>query len=175
MTFVGGIVSMWKFIDNFEEYFCVWTMAIMTILVFIQVVMRYLFSNSLSWSEELARYIFLWLSWIGASYAVKERSHFRVEMFANMIKGSARRFFEAFVLIVWFLFSFVLAWLGTDLVLFLAESGQNSSAMEIPMTWAYAAVPVGCALMCFRLLIEMYKLWKGEPFGPKTDNVEEIC
>ena len=61
-----------KFLYNFEEYFVVWTMAIMTILVFIQVVMRYVFSNSLSWSEELARFIFLWVSWIGASYAVKE-------------------------------------------------------------------------------------------------------
>ena len=83
-----------KFFDNFEEYFCVWTMAIMTILVFIQVVMRYVFSNSLSWSEELARFIFLWLSWIGASYAVKERSHFRVEMFhSHMARHRAGHFY----------------------------------------------------------------------------------
>jgi hypothetical protein len=86
-----------KFFDNIEEYFCVWTMAIMTVIVFIQVVMRYVFSNSLSWSEELARFIFLWLSWIGASYAVKERSHFRVEMFANMIKGKSRIYFDSMV------------------------------------------------------------------------------
>ncbi len=165
---------MWKFIDNFEEYFCVWTMAIMTILVFIQVIMRYVFSNSLSWSEELARYIFLWLSWIGASYAVKEHSHFRVEMFANMIKGDARRYFEIFILVVWFLFSFALTWLGTDLVLFLIDSGQKSSAMEIPMSWPYAAVPVGCFMMCLRLLVEIYKIWKGEPFEPKNENAEEM-
>ena len=88
-----------KFIDNFEEYFCVWSLAIMTVLVFIQVIMRYVFQNSLSWSEELARYIFLWLSWIGASYAVKERSHFRVEMFADLFKGKARKVFELFVLL----------------------------------------------------------------------------
>ena len=37
-----------KFIDNFEEYFCVWSLAIMTVLVFIQVIMRYVFQNSLS-------------------------------------------------------------------------------------------------------------------------------
>ena len=114
-----------KFLDNFEEYFCVWTMAIMTLLVFVQVVMRYVFSNSLSWSEEMARFIFLWLSWIGASYAVKERSHFRVEMFANMIPGAARRYFEYFVLIVWFVFSFILAWIGTELVIFIADTGQS--------------------------------------------------
>ncbi len=149
-----------KFLDNFEEYFCVWTMAIMTILVFFQVVMRYVFSNSLSWSEELARFIFLWLSWIGASYAVRERSHFRVEMFANMIKGKTRIFFEYLILFSWFVFSFFLAWQGTKLLIFLQETGQESAAMSMPMTWPYASVPVGCALMCLRLIVEMYKLHK---------------
>jgi len=149
-----------KFLDNFEEYFCVWTMAIMTILIFIQVVMRYVFSNSLSWSEEMARFIFLWLSWIGASYAVKERGHFRVEMFADMIKGRARVLFEYMVLIVWFVFSFVLVWYGTKLLLFLYDTGQVSAAMQIPMTFPYASVPAGCALMCVRLVIEIYKLHK---------------
>ena len=169
-----GVVRMTvkKFFDNFEEYFCVWTMAIMTILVFIQVVMRYVFSNSLSWSEELARFIFLWLSWIGASYAVKERSHFRVEMFANMIKGSCRRFFEYFVLIVWFVFSFILTWLGTELVIFIYDTGQASAAMDIPMTWPYASVPVGCGLMCIRLIVEMYKIYKGEPVGSEKGQEE---
>mgnify|MGYP002407034014 CR=1 FL=1 len=152
-----------KFLNNFEEYFCVWTMAIMTVLVFIQVVMRYVFSNSLSWSEELARFIFLWLSWIGASYAVKERSHFRVEMFANMIKGPNRKYFEYGILAVWFVFSFILTWLGTKLVLFIYDTGQASAAMDIPMTWPYASVPVGCALMCIRLLIEAYTIFKSKP------------
>jgi TRAP-type C4-dicarboxylate transport system permease small subunit len=135
-----------KFLDNFEEYFCVWTMAIMTVIVFIQVVMRYVFSNSLSWSEELARFIFLWLSWMGASYAVKERSHFRVEMFANMM-----------------------------LLIFLQETGQESAAMQIPMTWPYASVPIGCTLMCLRLLVEFYKLHKnGLPAssGPAAEIME---
>lgn len=165
-----------KFLDNFEEYFCVWTMAIMTILVFIQVVMRYVFSNSLSWSEELARFIFLWLSWIGASYAVKERSHFRVEMFADMIKGTARRQFEYFILIVWFAFSFALTWLGTQLVIFLYDTGQTSAAMDIPMTLPYASVPIGCGLMCVRLIIEMYKIHKGDLVGSerKQKELEEM-
>lgn len=153
-------MSVKKFLDNFEEYFCVWTMAAMTIIVFVQVVMRYVFSNSLSWSEEMARFIFLWLSWIGASYAVRERSHFRVEMFANMIKGRTRVYFEYMVLVVWFSFSFFLAWYGTKLLLFLQDTGQVSAAMQIPMTWPYASVPAGCILMCVRLIVEIYKLHK---------------
>lgn len=149
-----------KFLDNFEEYFVVWTMALMTILVFFQVVMRYVFSNSLSWSEELARFIFMWLSWIGASYAVKERSHFRVEMFANFFKGEARKKFELLVLFVWFGFSMIMTYLGTQFLFFLVETGQTSAAMEIPMEWVYASVPVGCGLMSLRLIAEIVKIIK---------------
>ncbi|MDR1048599.1 MAG: TRAP transporter small permease [Synergistaceae bacterium] len=149
-----------KFLNNFEEYCVVWTMALMTVLVFCQVVMRYVFSNSLSWSEELARFIFMWLSWVGASYAVKERSHFRVEMFANLLKGRSRKIFELAILAVWFAFSVILAWLGTRLTLFLMETGQISAAMEIPMSWVYASVPAGCALMAARLVVEIVKILK---------------
>ena len=65
--------------------------------------------------------------------------------------------------------------IGTELVIFIADTGQRSAAMELPMTWPYASVPIGCLLMCVRLLIEMYKLWKGEPLGPQNDNIEEVC
>lgn len=169
-------MTLKKFLDNFEEYFCVWTLAFMTILVFIQVVMRYAFNNSLSWSEELARFTFLWLSWIGASYAVKERSHFRVEMFANLIKGPARKSFEILVLLIWFVFSVIMTYYGTELVLFLQEGGQFSAALEIPMTLPYASVPVGCALMAIRLVIELKKIIKGEydPSATKDFDLEEV-
>ncbi len=169
-----------KFIDNFEEYFVVWTMAVMTILVFVQVVMRYVFSNSLSWSEELARFIFMWVSWIGASYAVKERTHFRVEMFADMMKGEKRKRFELVILIVWFIFCVFMAFIGTRLIIFLMETGQISAAMEIPMSWVYASVPVGCGLMALRLIVEIKKLLRGEYVpgqkAPIPDQVkEEVC
>jgi TRAP-type C4-dicarboxylate transport system permease small subunit len=159
-----------KFLDNFEEYFVVWTMALMTVLVFCQVVMRYVFSSSLSWSEELARFVFMWLSWVGASYAVKERSHFRVEMFANLLKGRHRKRFELSILAVWFAFSVTMAWLGTRLVIFLMETGQISAAMEIPMSWVYASVPAGCALMALRLVVETVKILKCPDGGAEKAN-----
>ena len=111
-----------KFLNNLEEYFCVWTLAIMTLVIFVQVVMRYVFANSLSWSEELARFIFLWLSWVGASYAVRERSHFRVEMLMDLFKGASRVWLEYLVLLIWFAFSFFLTWYGTKLVLHFAST-----------------------------------------------------
>ena len=114
-------MSIRKLIDNLEEYFVVATMALMTLLVFVQVIMRYVFSSSLSWSEELARFIFLWVSWVGVSYAVKERAHFCVEMFANLFQNSQRKYFELLILSIWFAFALIMAYLRTELVLFLME------------------------------------------------------
>ena len=72
-------------------------------------------------------------------------------------------------MIVWFIFSLFLTWFGTELLLFLHDSGQFSAAMEIPMTLPYASVPVGCGLMSIRLLIEIYKIFRGETAGNTTE------
>ena len=147
-----------KWFDNAEEYLLVGSLAFNVVLVFFQVVMRYVFQNSLSWSEELARYIFLWQTWLGASYAVKEHRHLRVEMLADRFKGRARLVFELFVLVVWFGFSGFLAYQGYQMTSFLVQSGQTSAAMQIPISWAYASVPVGCGLMALRLVGEIRRV-----------------
>ena len=147
-----------KWFDNAEEYLLVGRLAFNVVLVFFQVVMRYVFQNSLSWSEELARYIFLWQTWLGASYAVKEHRHLRVEMLADRFKGRARLVFELFVLVVWFGFSGFLAYQGYQMTSFLVQSGQTSAAMQIPISWAYASVPVGCGLMALRLVGEIRRV-----------------
>ena len=59
----GGVAMLKKLWDNLEEYILVYSMMFSVALVFVQVIMRYVFSNSLSWSEELARYLFLWQIW----------------------------------------------------------------------------------------------------------------
>ena len=51
-------------------------------------------------------------------------------------------------------------------------TGQESAAMQIPMTWPYASVPVGCALMCLRLLVEFYKLHKNGMPAPASPAAE---
>ncbi len=150
---------MWhNWLVRAEEYFLVGSMAVNVALVFLQVVMRYVFQNSLSWSEELARYIFLWQCWIGASYAASRGSHLRVEVLVSRFTGKRRLAFEIFIALVWFGFGAFLAYYGARLTLFLFNSGQRSAAMRIPMGWAYASVLVGCTLMTVHLLEELLRL-----------------
>lgn len=149
-----------KLWDNIEEYLLIYSLMFSVALIFIQVVMRYIFHNSLSWSEELARYLFLWQIWLGASYAVKEHRHLRIQMIQDLIKNPYRKnLFELFVLLLWLGFSVFMTFEGSTLTSLLFQRGQVSPAMRLPMAYAYASVPVGCGLMSIRLICEMFKIF----------------
>lgn len=146
---------MKKIYDQLEENLLFIALVFSVFLIFVQVVMRYVFGRSLSWSEELARYLFIWYTWIGTSLAVRKRRHIRIEILTDFLKEKAKLRLELFVLLVWAGFSAFLAFKGFQVGKFLYTSNQTSPALEIPMFFAYAAVPAGCALMCMRLLEEM--------------------
>ncbi len=151
-----------KFLDRrAEEIFIVITMAIMVVLIFYQVVSRYIFNNSLSWTEEFARYVHIWQIWIAASFAVRQKRHIKVEVVKDMLPKFYRRIVEFLALILWFFLAAVLAVVGTEVVSMLFDRGQTSPAMRIPIWIAYAAVPVGGALMSIRLIQQMVLHFKG--------------
>ncbi|MDO5562528.1 MAG: TRAP transporter small permease [Synergistaceae bacterium] len=147
-----------KLWDNLEEYILVYSLMFSVALVFVQVIMRYVFSNSLSWSEELARYVFLWQIWLGASYAVKEHRHLRIELIQDLIKSpKGKLLFDTLAQMLWLGFSIFLFYEGSGLTKLLFERGQVSPAIRMPMAYAYASVPVGCGLMSIRLCFEIWK------------------
>jgi len=149
-----------KLWDHFEEYILVYSLVFTVFLIFFQIIMRYVFHNSLSWSEELARYVFLWQIWLGASFAVKQQRHLRIEAFKNMLPEKVQKYAEMITLLIWFGFSIFLAYKGSELTLILIKRGQVSPAMRIPMAYAYASVPIGCGLMAIRLIEQMVKYTK---------------
>jgi len=141
-----------KIWDHFEEYLLVWSLMFSVALVFFQIVMRYVFNHSLSWTEELARYLFVWQVWLGASFAVKKRAHLKITMLLDSLHGLPKKVVYFISLLVWLGISFFLAYSGGKLTLIILQQGQVSPAMRMPMAFAYASVPVGCLLMCVRLV-----------------------
>lgn len=157
-----------KIWDHLEEYILVSSLMFNVFLIFIQIIMRYIFQNSLSWSEELARYIFLWQIWLGASFAVKEHRHLRIEAFLNLLPKKINKYVELLSLLIWVCFSVFLAYKGSELVIILIEHGQLSPAMRMPMFYAYSSVPVGCAFMGVRLIGEIINFFKNN-FGQRRE------
>lgn len=152
---------MKRVLDHFEEYVLIGSLFFSVALVFLQVVMRYVFRNSLSWSEELARYIFLWQIWLGASYAAKEGRHLRIEIIKDFLGPRGKIIFEGLATMIWFGFCLFLALKSFELTKMLLVRHQLSPAMRIPIGYAYASVPVGCTMMALRLLQKMRGLLGG--------------
>ena len=66
----------------------------MSIIIFIQVVCRYVFQNSLTWSEEMARYMFVWLVYFSVSYTARREKHIRIDAAINLYPKKARPYIE---------------------------------------------------------------------------------
>ena len=141
-----------KIWDHFEEYLLIGMLAFSSCLVMLQVIMRYVFGNALTWSEELARFLFLWETWLGIAYATKRQSQLRITMIRDRLPGTSKRIVEIIVMIAWFCFSTFLVYKGFDMCARIAALGQRSTALRIPMQFIYAGIPVGATLMDIRLL-----------------------
>lgn len=152
-----------KLLDQkLEEWFLVATMVAMVVLIFTQVITRYVFESSLSWSEELARYIHIWQIWIGASFAIRKKEHIKVEAFKNLLNKQGRKIVDLIALVVWFGLAVFLAVAGTDLVTTILTRGQSTPAMQMPMWAIYTAIPLGGFLMSIRLIQQIYFLFRPE-------------
>jgi TRAP-type C4-dicarboxylate transport system permease small subunit len=138
--------------DKFEELFLVSTLFFSVALIFTQVVMRYVFSNSIYWSEELARYLFIWQAWIAASFATKYSKHINLDVVVGLCPQAVQKILFWITHVLWLSFALYMAWKSAGLTRLIFSRKTISAAMQIRMGWVYLAVPFGCALMSFRLV-----------------------
>ncbi|MGE4247958.1 MAG: TRAP transporter small permease [Parvibaculaceae bacterium] len=126
--------------------------AALLVVTFAQVVFRYLLHLPLPWSEELARYLFIWVAFIGAAIGVAARDHFGIEFIIERISGWPKVFIEVFSYVASLTFICVLLVYGTVVVL---ETRHSAMALPVSMQWFYAAIPVGAALMLLHVLVHI--------------------
>ena len=123
---------------------------VMTGVVFLQVLYRYVFTQPLQWSEELARYLFVWLSILGAALALQKKGHFGLDLFFKMLSSRSRSIVQIPPYLLMGIVIFVILFQG--IILVQKTVLQESPAMGISMSWAYAPLPVGGALMAIHLI-----------------------
>lgn len=147
--------------DHFEETILIYSYLLVVPLLFAQVIFRYVLNHSLAWSEELARYIFIWQIWLGSSYCVKTNRHIRIDIFTNRLSANTRKIYEIVIALVSIIFCVFLIYKGGVVMMMIARLKQTSPAMKIPMQFIYACVPISCALMVLRYLEHIFQLVRG--------------
>lgn len=146
--------------ENLEEVLLVIALAAMAVIMGIQVIARYIFGASLSWSEELTRYIFIWSGFLSVSYCTKKCISIKIEQFVAMFPKRGKAIFKGvnhtFELIL-FLYLIPFAW---KYLLSAIANGQTSPAMGIPMYYVQAAPLMGFILSAIRVFQRWIIEWK---------------
>lgn len=144
---------MLRFLDeHFEAIIIVALMALMSVLIGVQVFMRYVMGASLSWSEELARYLFIWMTYLGVAYAVRKNAHIRVTMLTDKLPDALKAWVSVFIGVIFAGFAVFVMYQGWFFVEKIFRFGQKSASLGIPMGYVYMAPLTGFALVLIRLV-----------------------
>ena len=147
-----------KILDQAVDWVCISLLAIATAVCFYQVVSRYVFSSPPDWSEEVARYLFVWLTFLGSAVAFRHGAHLAL----GFTKSIFPRSMHPWVSLVSFsvvagVLVFVI-WYGKEITQF--ASRQLTPALQISMSIPYLAIPVGAVFMLIEVMWNIGHLWQ---------------
>jgi len=127
------------------EGLCALLVVAMVVLLFIQVVGRYAFANPPDWTEELARMVFVYLTFVGGALAIVRNAHLRIESFHSRLSPRSKMSLDIALAMVGVIFLVTTLYFSIGLLGRLSH--QPMSSVPISKAFMFAAVPVGCALM----------------------------
>lgn len=158
--------------DHLEEVLLGILLAVITIVMFIQVILRFVFSSALVWAEELCRTCYVWTCFISAAYCVKINKHLRVMTIVELVPRKVQvvcAFLTDFLLLVlWG----ILLYSSVPVVAKTFRGGQTWASVKLPLGIIYMATIVGFIFAIFRTLQAMYLRFKrvkaGGPVNAKA-------
>ncbi|SBV97005.1 putative C4-dicarboxylate transport system (Permease small protein) [uncultured delta proteobacterium] len=144
-----------EFVNYLEEWLIAVILAYLAIITALQVFMRHVVGDSLSWSEETLRFAFIWMIMLGFSAGVRRDTHIRVLLVFDRLSGRARYVVQMLVHIFFFITAAIIFYLSMLSVDSFVEFPQVSPATGISMQYVYLAAPVGFGLTMIRLAQRM--------------------
>ncbi|MBN2567987.1 MAG: TRAP transporter small permease [Deltaproteobacteria bacterium] len=146
--------------ENFEKYFCAFIMSIMVICLGAQVFFRFVLDAALTWSEEMSRFAFVWVIYLGASMAAMERSHIRVTVPQLLLPSQYRHYATMFADFIWLVFNLFFAYQGVLQVKHMLAYTFISPAMRWNTAFVYMIIPIGFFFMSFRIVQGYWRDYK---------------
>ena len=148
-----------------EITLCV-VLAAIVLVTFLQVLFRYVIQTSLGWSEELARFLFMWFAALGAGYAFKTKSHFALTFLVGRLGPSSRKGMGTLVVMV--VSAFLLVFTYQAVVYVVSVRNQIAPSLRISMAIPYSSAAVGGALMLYFVVRNWWTDFR-RPMDPETN------
>ncbi len=142
---------MMAILDRALRYLLVLLMAVLTVSVFLQVLIRFVFKYPLPWTEEVSRIAFVYTIFLGATIAVRQKAHINVDFVLAVLPGGVARALKLAGTLVVGAFLFCMTWQGIAFVR--ATGGQVTPVMQMPFRDLYLVIPASGGLMLLYLVL----------------------
>lgn len=129
----------------------------MVVVTTLGVFFRYVLNNALPWAEEADRYLFIWLSFVGASITMRHKGHIAVDLLLRYVSPAWRRYLSLAAQGCVLLFLGVVFYASGPVIELTSET--RATATDIPLSWVYISAPVGCVLIAIETVRLMARTW----------------
>ncbi|MDO9582686.1 MAG: TRAP transporter large permease subunit [Desulfomicrobium sp.] len=149
--------------DNFEKIFLVTGLLLIILFITFQTSYRYIithFSDTAGaavWTEELSRYIFIWITYLALSVAIRKRSSIRIDIIFDKLPLRWQNASWIMVNVFFLMLTLTICWTGWSQIERLLEFPQHTTALRIPYIIPYLVLPLGFGLMSLRLLQDLFR------------------
>lgn len=157
-----------KYLLNIDLVISGLGLAILIVITFLGVVMRYFLNNPYIWLEEVQLWCFVWIVFFGAGAAFRSGSHVAIDIVVDLMPAKLKKIIAILGYVAVMYVLFYLLQHGSTLVNQLARTGRTTNILKVPYPMIYSVLPIGCAMM----MINYTLITAGLLFG-KSDSVED--
>lgn len=159
--------KVWTYLEeNLEELLMVILLAAFSLVMFAQVIARNIFNHGFTWAEEVCRYLFVYSGMLSAGYCIRKGLGIRVDAVYNFFPKPVKIFIDLFSKVLTIV---VYAYIAYKSIGLLQTTTTISSAMQLPMKYVYASIPLGMGLGTIRGIQDLVKYCK-TTFGKREAN-----
>lgn len=153
-----------KYLDTAQKYLLAFGMLFTTVLLFVNVVLRYFFSSAIFWAEEVLRYCIVWISFIGTAVCVQDDSHISIDILSASLKPKGKRILKMFLQVAGIAFSVFFFIVSIKFVGQIKATNQVSATIgNMPMYVIYLCMPISFALYFVRSVQMLIKFFREKP------------
>lgn len=163
-----------RVIDLFEKYVITLAFAIATLLLFTNVVLRYVFDYGLSWILESVQYLFAWVVLVGAAYGVKEGIHLGIDILVIKLAPPLRKATVLFAVLLSIIFVAIVDYYSIIYIIKIYGWGDRTQDLHIPQWIPYLAIPTGLSLMLYHFLLVAWELFTNRRQTIHTSEIPDV-
>lgn len=151
-----------KYIEKFEKFVACAAVSVMAVLVFVNVIARFVFNHSLAVADEMSSYLFILMSFMGTAIAARRKAHLGLSIVTDRLSEKAAKTLNIVMYLIAALFCLLIVIFGIEMVMSQYAMGQETATMQWP-EWIYGLfVPVGAAFALIAFIDVVVKIRKGE-------------